>query len=82
MKKGSGIAWTSRPEVFSKKVFLKFSQNPQENTCTRGPFLMKLLAWACNLFEKILWHKCFSANFWKIFKNTFFTEQLWTAASE
>ena len=30
MKKGSGIARSCRPEVFSKKVFLKISQNSEE----------------------------------------------------
>ena len=29
-------------EVFCKKVFLKISQNSQENTCARVPFLIKL----------------------------------------
>ena len=36
---------SSRPEVFCKKVFLKISQNPQENICARVTFLIKLQAW-------------------------------------
>ena len=28
-----------------KKVFLKISQNSQENTCVRVPFLIRLQAW-------------------------------------
>ena len=28
-----------------KKVFLKISQNSQENTCVRASFLIKLHAW-------------------------------------
>ena len=31
-------------EVFYKKLFLKISQNSQENTCTRVSFLIKLQA--------------------------------------
>ena len=34
----------SRPEMFCKKMFLKISQNLQENTCARVPFLIKLQA--------------------------------------
>ena len=30
------------------------------------------------LFKKRLWHRCFPVNFVEIFKNTFFTEHLWT----
>ena len=33
---------SSRPECSATKVFLKISQNPQENTCARVSFLMKL----------------------------------------
>ena len=49
--------------VLWKKVFLKISQNSQENTCARASFLIKLV---------------FSCEFCEIFKNTFFTEHLWT----
>ena len=31
--------------VFYKRLFLKFSQNSQENTCARVSFLIKLQAW-------------------------------------
>ena len=31
--------------------------------------------------KKRLWHRCFSCEFCKIFKHTFFTEHLWTTAS-
>ena len=34
----------SRPEMFCEKMFLKISQNLQENTCARVPFLIKLQA--------------------------------------
>ena len=36
-------ARSSHPEVFcKKKLFLKISQNSQENTCARVSFLIKL----------------------------------------
>ena len=35
-----------------KKVFLQISQNPQENTCARVSFLIKLKAEACNFVKK------------------------------
>ena len=34
----------------SKKVFLKISQNSQENTFTRASFLIKLQAWRPQLY--------------------------------
>ena len=36
--------------VIEKKVFLKISQNSQENTCARVSFLIKLLAWGLQLY--------------------------------
>ena len=36
-----------------KKVSLKISQNPQENTCVRIFFLIKLQAWSMQLYLKI-----------------------------
>ena len=73
--------------VQQKGCSWKFSQNPQENTCTGGPFLLKLFllklqAGACNLFKKRLWHKYFSVNFVKFSRTSFFTELLWTTTSE
>ena len=35
-----------------KKVFLEISQNPQENTCARISFLIKLQAWGLQLYQK------------------------------
>ena len=54
-----------------KKVFLKISQNSQENNCDKDCFLIKLQATLAQVF---------SYEFCEIFKNTFFTEQLWTTA--
>ena len=33
-----------------KKVFWKISQNSQENTCSRVPFLIKLQPWVLQLY--------------------------------
>ena len=54
-----------------KKMFLKISQNSLENACTRVTFLIKLQA-----------PPVFFCEFCEIFKNNFFTEHLWTTASE
>ena len=53
--------------VFGKKVFLKISQNSQENTCTRVSFYKKL---------KRLWHRCFPVNFTKFLRTSFLLEHL------
>ena len=54
-------------------MLLKISQNPQESTCARASFLMKLQVSAC---RKRLWHRCFPVNVLKFLralflKNTF-----------
>ena len=49
------------------KLFLEISQNSQENTCARVPFLLK----------KRLWHRCFPVNFVKFLRTSFFIEHLW-----
>ena len=59
-----------------KKVFLKTSQNSQENTCARVSFLIKRLtheAW--NFIKKETLAQVFTCEFSEISKNTFFTEQ-------
>ena len=51
-----------------KKIFLKNSQNSQENTCARVYFLIKFRGKAYYkraLLKKVLWHRCFPANFAK-----------------
>ena len=55
-----------------EKVFLKFSQYSQENTCTRVSFLMGL----ATLLKKRLWHRCFTVNFAKFVRTPFFAEHL------
>ena len=58
--------------VLSKNVILEISQNSQENTC----------ASACNFIKKETLAQVFSCEFCGISKNIFFTEHLWTTASE
>ena len=76
-----------------KKVFLKISQNPQENTCARVSFLIKLQASAClhqasgirhvcNFIKKQILAQVFSCEFCEIFKNTIFYRTPPVAASE
>ena len=55
--------------VLLKKVFLKISQNSQENNCARVSFLIKLHAIACNFIKKATLSKMLSCEFWEIFKN-------------
>ena len=69
--------------VLWKTVFLKISQNSQENTCAIAPgfrpFLTKLQAW--NFIRKETLAQVFPFEFCAIFKNIFFTEHIWTTAS-
>ena len=74
-----------------EKVFLKISQNFQENTRVRVPFFFFLvksqasacnfikketLASACNFMKKRLWHKRFLVNFATFLRTLFLTEHL------
>ena len=69
---------TQRPEVFNKKVFLKYLQNSQENTYAGVSFLIKL--------QVSLWIRNSTGVFWcgflEILKNTFFAEHLQKTASD
>ena len=60
-----------------EKVFLKISQNSQENTCTRITLLKKH-----STAVKKLWQRCFPVNFEKKIKYTFFTGHLRANISE
>ena len=64
----------------AKKVFLRISQNSQENTCTRVSFLIKLQA--CNFIKKETLTQVFSCEFCKISQNTFLYRTPLVAASE
>ena len=63
-------------------MFLQISQNSQENICAKDSFLIKLQASGCNFIKKDSLTQVFSYEFCEIFKNTFSTEHLQTAASE
>ena len=58
-----------------KRLFLKISQNVQENTCARISFLINLQAPA-TLLKKETGARVFSCEFSKILKSIFFTEHL------
>ena len=45
--------------VLCKKVFLKISQNSQENTCAKVSFLIKLQVWQKNHFYRTPLDDCF-----------------------
>ena len=67
-----------------KKMFLKISQNSQENTFIGFSFLIKLQACrlaGCNFIKKETPIQAFSCEFCEIFRNTFFTEHLQATAS-
>ena len=61
-------------------VFLKISQNSQENTCVRVFFFLQ--ASSCIFIKKETVVQVFSCEFWGNSKNTYFKEQLRTTASE
>ena len=54
-----------------KKVFLKISQNSQENTCVRVSILMKMQT-SGNFIKKGALAQVFSYEFCEIFMKTFF----------
>ena len=54
-----------------KKVFSEISQNLQENTCARVPFLIQLENLNATLFKKRLWHRFFPVNFVKFLRTHF-----------
>ena len=60
-----------------KKVFLKISQDSQENTCSRVCFLNKVTSLTLQLYQKETLAQVLSNEFCEIFKNIFFfTEHL------
>ena len=71
-----GSAKSSHRRCSIKKVFLKISENSQENTCVRASFLINLQAETCNFIKKETLTQVFSCEFSEIFKNNFFAEQL------
>ena len=65
---------SSCSQILSKKVFLKISQNSQENT--------KGLPESLQLYSKLTPAQVFSCEFSKIFKNIYFLIYFQVAASE
>ena len=58
-------------------------QNSQENTCARVSFFNKVADLRpATLFKKMHWHRCFPMDFAKFLRTLFFTEHLWSTASE
>ena len=65
-----------------KTTFLEISQNSQENTCARVPFLRKLQVWGLQLYQKETLAQAFSCEFCEISRNTFYYRTPLLAASE
>ena len=63
-------------------MFLKISQNSQENNCAKVSFLIKLQASACNFIKKETVTQVFSCEFCENFKNKLFFRTILVAASE
>ena len=62
---------------FVKKVFLKISQNSQENIYARTFFFNKVAGAACNFIKIETLVHVFSCYFCEFFKNNFFIESFW-----
>ena len=54
-------------------MFLKILQNSQKSTCVSVSSLIKLHAWCLQIYQKVT---CVSCEFYEIFKNTFYIEDL------
>ena len=66
-----------------KGVLNNIAKFTRKHLCgTKVSFLIKLQAWTCNFIKKEALAQAFSCEFCDIFKNIFFTEHLWTTASE
>ena len=72
---------SSHKRSYIKKVFLRISQNSQENACARLSFVIKLQAETCIFIKRETLAQVFSYEFYKIFKNTFFTEHIETTVN-
>ena len=58
---------------FAKKVFLKISQNSQENTCGQCLLVHKVQGLtSATLFKKKLWQSCVSVIFGKFLRTRFY----------
>ena len=63
----SNLFRSSHQTCSIKKVFLKVSQNPQQNTSARVCFNKVVGLRPAILIKKRLWHRCFPVNFVKFF---------------
>ena len=62
-------------------MLLKILQNSEKNTCNWASFFLNKVYKACSFIQKETLAQVFFCEFYKISKNTFFTEHLWTTAS-
>ena len=58
------------------EVFLKISQNSQENTCARASVNKVTGLRSATLLKKRPWHMCFPVNFAKFLRTPFLTDHL------
>ena len=72
---------SSHQRCYAKKLFLKISQNSQENNCARVSFLIRLQASACSFIKKETLTEVFSCEYCKTSKNIFFNTTPLVAAS-
>ena len=63
--------FSSRPEVFCKKGFLKNFTNFKGKHIARVSFLIKLQTKPATLLKKRLWHSCCPVNFTKFLQTPF-----------
>ena len=63
---------SSHQRLSIKTVFLKISQNLQENTCASASFFNNVAGLrSATLLKKRLWHRCFPVNFAKFLGTPF-----------
>ena len=75
--------WSSHLRSSIKKLFLKISQNSQENTCVGVSILIKFTCLRpATLSKKDTPTQVFSCEFSEFFRTLFFSEHLRTTASE
>ena len=65
-----------------KMMFLKISENSQENTVSESLFNKVAGLSTAALLKKRLQYSFFPVNFYENFRNTFFTEHLWTTGKK
>ena len=73
---------TATGGVLLEKLFLKISQNSQENTCARLFFNKVAGLKAATLLKKRLWYRCFPVNFARFLQTPFFKKNHRLTASE